>query len=172
MRCSLRYTNRIAALVITCLALMLAMPAAMAEEEAVEIEWLDLMPEGWIPAPSVFNPSLNHESQQSGFETPPPAPVVEEMDGKLVRLPGYIVPLDFNSTEVSEFLLVPYVGACIHVPPPPSNQVIYSESDKAIKIGGLWDAVWITGRMTTTHFSHDLAEAGYSIKVENVEPYR
>ena len=48
-----------------------------------------------------------------------PAPVVAELNGKRVKIGGYVVPLDFDATKVTEFLLVPFVGACIHVPPPP-----------------------------------------------------
>ena len=59
--------------------------------------------------------------------------VVPELDGKRVRIGGYVVPLDFEATNVKEFLLVPFVGACIHVPPPPPNQIIYVKSAKGLR---------------------------------------
>jgi len=55
-------------------------------------------------------------------------PKLQYIEGKLIRVPGYVVPLlgdfggDFETLE--EFLLVPVYGMCIHVPPPPPNQVI------------------------------------------------
>ena len=63
--------------------------------------------------------------------------MVKELDGKRVRIGGYVVPLDFEATNVKEFLLVPFVGACIHVPPPPPNQIIYVKSAKGFDVAGL-----------------------------------
>jgi hypothetical protein len=47
--------------------------------------------------------------------------VVEELNGKNVRIPGHLRPLEISQEKVTEFLLVSYVGTCIHVPPPPAN---------------------------------------------------
>ena len=79
------------------------------------------------------------------------APIVKELNGKYVKIPGYIVPLavDFEKGTFSEFLLAPYFGACIHVPPPPSNQIVYVKTDKPLKQKWLDDAVWVTGTITT-----------------------
>jgi hypothetical protein len=41
--------------------------------------------------------------------------------GSSIRMPGYVLPLEFKDRKVVEFLLVPTVGACIHTPPPPAN---------------------------------------------------
>jgi hypothetical protein len=51
--------------------------------------------------------------------------IVEDLNGRIVRMPGYLLPLDVIGAKVTEFLLVPYIGACIHVPPPPPNQIVY-----------------------------------------------
>jgi hypothetical protein len=51
------------------------------------------------------------------------------LDGKNVRIPGFMVPLEDNSQAVTEFLLVPSPQACIHVPPPPPNQMVLVEMD-------------------------------------------
>ena len=98
----------------------------------------------------------------------PPA-VVKELDGKRVQIGGYIVPLDFEATKIKEFLLVPFVGACIHVPPPPSNQVIHVAAERPFQIRDLFDPVWVTGRIRVVHSRTDLADAGYSIAAERVE---
>ena len=97
--------------------------------------------------------------------------MVEALNGKLVKMPGFVVPLEFDGTEVSEFLLVPYFGACIHVPPPPANQIVYVKSQKKGLIDGLFDVVWVTGKMNTVRFNSDLGEAGYTLEASAVVPY-
>ncbi len=69
------------------------------------------------------------------------------LDGKMVRIPGYALPMEHIDTGVKELLLVPYVGACIHVPPPPANQTIYVTLEDAYVARNLYEPVWITGRM-------------------------
>ena len=71
----------------------------------------------------------------------------EELDGKPVRIPGYLLPLEFDGDKVSEFLLVPYVGACIHTPPPPPNQIVHVVADKPFATKGLFEAVVVTAKM-------------------------
>ena len=79
----------------------------------------------------------------------PPA-VVASLDGKRVQIGGYVVPLDFDATRVKEFLLVPFVGACIHVPPPPPNQIVYVKAEGGVDVKGTFDPVWVTGTLTVT----------------------
>ena len=100
------------------------------------------------------------------------APVVMAMDGRRVKIPGFVVPLETDGVKLYEFLLVPYYGACIHVPPPPNNQVIYvkvAESDARIRKA--FDTVWVIGTLSAKSFSSDLAEAGYQMQAEQVLPY-
>ena len=99
------------------------------------------------------------------------APVVGELDGQTVKLPGFIVPLDFEGQEVTEFLLVPYFGACIHVPPPPANQIVYVKSPDAYELGGLFDAVWVTGTLKTQAHLNDVGDAGYTLEASTIEAY-
>ena len=99
------------------------------------------------------------------------APVVEELDGKTVTLSGYGVPLDYEVETVYEMLLVPYFGACIHVPPPPSNQIVYIKMEEGTDLEQLWDAISVTGKLKTTHSSTDLADASYQIEVDEIKPY-
>jgi hypothetical protein len=102
------------------------------------------------------------------------------IDGKMVRIPGYVLPLEFSGTKVSEFLLVPWVGACIHTPPPEPNQIVYVKPDKAFEIRRTFDAVWVTGRIAASG-SKRLVEivdgstdidVGYSLRASLVEPYQ
>ena len=101
------------------------------------------------------------------------SPVVHDYDGKIVKLPGFVVPLEMDAKTIQEFLLVPYFGACIHVPPPPANQTVYvlTEADKAYQ-GELFDTVWVTGKMTVEKLSSELGYAGYRIDATKVEPYQ
>ena len=101
------------------------------------------------------------------------APINEEIGGTMVRIPGFIAPLDFSDELITEFLLVPYFGACIHVPPPPANQtVLVNTSDEyGIKPEDSYNPVWIMGKLTTEGATTDLAEAGYIIQDAIVEPY-
>jgi hypothetical protein len=66
------------------------------------------------------------------------------------RMPGYVLPLEFSGSKVTEFLLVPWVGACIHTPPPEANQIVYVKADKPFDIRRTFDAVWVTGRIAAT----------------------
>jgi hypothetical protein len=102
------------------------------------------------------------------------------LDGQIVRIPGYLLPLEFSGKKVSEFLLVPWVGACIHTPPPPPNQIVHVQADKAFEFGGLFAPVWVTGRMSTAAAKKSLylidgsadIDIGYSLHASQVEPYK
>lgn len=81
-----------------------------------------------------------------------------QLDGKQVRIPGYLLPLEFDGKRVTEFLLVPYVGACIHTPPPPPNQIVHVKSKQGyVTEGGLFTPVWVNGVMRTEQSSADLS---------------
>tara|TARA_E500000305_G_scaffold51745_1_gene40484 strand:+ start:248 stop:919 length:672 start_codon:yes stop_codon:yes gene_type:complete len=105
--------------------------------------------------------------------------VVPTFDGQAVRLPGFIVPLEFGGDQqfgdgqqqVTKFFLVPYFGACIHVPPPPPNQIVYAEYDKGFKLDSLYEPFWLSGTLKTTLIENDMATAAYTIKVDRLEPY-
>lgn len=96
------------------------------------------------------------------------APVVEGMNGKMVRLLGYIAPLDGDIEHVKEFLLVPYFGACIHMPPPPSNQIVLVHLVSAIPMLGWHSAVYVSGRLEISHSDTALGAAGYQMSADVV----
>lgn len=100
------------------------------------------------------------------------APIVTSLHGRRVRLPGLVLPLEGDGEQMSEFMLVPYFGACIHVPPPPSNQIVYVKTGpKKAHVGQIYDAVWVTGKLLTKYQHQELGDAGYTIEAEKVEPY-
>ena len=102
------------------------------------------------------------------------------LNGQLIRMPGYLLPLEFSGKAVSEFLLVPWVGACIHTPPPPPNQIVHVKSDKPIGNVGMFMPIWVTGQMSAVPTKQALylvdgeakIDVGYSIKAATVEPYK
>ena len=104
--------------------------------------------------------------QLGGFET------VEALDGVLIRMPGYVVPFDFQSdSKLGEFLFVPYMGACIHTPPPPPNQIIFVRADPAIKIADIWAPYWIEGTLMTEKTENDLGNTAYALSMTKIEDY-
>jgi len=102
------------------------------------------------------------------------------LNGQTVRLPGYLLPLEFSGRQVSEFLLVPWVGACIHTPPPPPNQIVHVKPEKPVEMSGMFAPVWVTGQMTTGAIKKSLSlvdgsaeiDVGYSLRASRVEPYK
>lgn len=98
--------------------------------------------------------------------------VVDELDGKSVRLPGYVVPFDFSAQSAyDEFLLVPYFGACLHSPPPPPNQIVFVKASPAARITDIYEPVWVEGILKTGKFTSDLANSAYELALEKVEVY-
>ncbi|MGB0140616.1 MAG: DUF3299 domain-containing protein [bacterium] len=101
------------------------------EEPAVEVSWRDLV--------------------QYDYKKKIIPPRLQAIEGRLIRVPGYVVPLlgDFGGDfeTLDEFLLVPVYGMCIHVPPPPPNQVIYVKMNESVEVEKLFDAVWVTGQL-------------------------
>ena len=93
------------------------------------------------------------------------------LNGAYIRMPGFIIPLDFASRGVTSFLLVPYVGACIHVPPPPANQLVLVSSKVAWPSDQLWDPVWAHGTFNTAAVATELADVGYIIDPAELTPY-
>jgi hypothetical protein len=101
------------------------------------------------------------------------APVVPALNGQVVRLPGFPVPLDGDPRVLKSFLLVPYFGACIHVPPPPPNQIVHVMSDKPVKpVGSIADPIWVTGTMSVQSTRTELADVGYTMKLRELRRYR
>ncbi|MCZ0932597.1 MAG: DUF3299 domain-containing protein [Oligoflexia bacterium] len=68
-----------------------------------------------------------------------------DMDGKLVKIPGYVVPLSDNYSVLDDFLLVPDAQSCIHVPPPPPNLIVTVKLREPIPIKKVWNPSWVIG---------------------------
>jgi uncharacterized protein len=91
------------------------------------------------------------------------APTNPALVGQKVRIPGFVVPLEDSQDGLKEFLLVPYFGACIHSPPPPSNQIIHVLPVSPAKNLRSMDAVWIHGVLKTERTDSYMGAAAYRI---------
>ena len=106
--------------------------------------------------------------------------VNQALIGETVRIPGFVVPLEFRDLKAVEFLLVPTAGACIHTPPPPANQIVHVRYPQGIEVKTLYDAVWVNGEIAAENSVQAVnyvdgtapVEASYAIQPTLVEPYR
>lgn len=106
--------------------------------------------------------------------------VVDELDGQLVRIPGYALPLELEGTAVKEFLLVPTVGACIHTPVPPANQMVHVKLNQSYLVDALYAPVWVTGRIKVQQTSRAVSytdgktgvETAYTLEDVDIKPYK
>lgn len=99
-------------------------------------------------------------------------PGLAEVDGTRIRVPGYMVPLDDSATGVTEFILVPYYGACIHTPPPPPNQMVYVKMSGSRRVDvNLWEPIWIEGELNVTEVDSPYGAIGHQLAGIAVTPY-
>lgn len=143
-----------------------------------------------IPEGSVFDMVLNDSlanSFEQAIQKSKEAPTPEEQayyaalestqinagfNEKDIRIPGFVVPIEYDENQViTEFFLVPYFGACIHVPPPPPNQIIYVKYPKGFSVEVLNAPFWIEGKLLTQIVENDVAMSAYTMDAESVKPY-
>jgi hypothetical protein len=154
----------------------------VSEDGVLELTWDDLVPPEWLPANILGDTKIEDlkdddpraiEFAAKMKELWAKAPVRKELEGKLIKLPGFVIPLESDGKKVTEFLLVPYMGACIHVPPPPANQTVYVKTGTTdAKIRRVFDTVWVTGRVKIEKIEGELATSGYTILATKIEPYQ
>jgi uncharacterized protein len=159
---------------------LVAVAAGAAPPAPKELSWDDLVPPG--PQPTEAFPGAGIPGKgRSRPSMPPPfddLPVyspnpVKTLDGKYVKLPGYIVPLESDAGGLlNEFLLVPYFGACIHVPPPPPNQIVYVKLKKPFNLRSMADPYWVIGTISTKRWSGDVADTDYVMTGERLEVFQ
>lgn len=148
-------------------------PRLVGATTAREITWDDLIPPG-LAYPEIIGmgeldevaDTWNPVYDETGFM------LNEELNGAMIKMPGFIIPIEQSSDGVSSFVLVPYVGACIHTPPPPPNQLVFVDAHATPwKDDTLWDPVWVTGLMKTQIQTTEVAETGYAIDARDIEIY-
>jgi len=145
------------------------------------LSWETLLPPNWNPV-EIFA-GLNMDSLDDNdpradkamkklLKMWDEAPVNPALQGKAVKISGYVASLDFTGkAELKEFLLVPYFGACIHVPPPPANQIIFVTLAKGRRGIRSMDQVTVYGTLAVTKTETDMGRSGYRMKADAIEPY-
>lgn len=148
---------------------------------AREITWLELVPKNWDPLARLGKRDLQglqdsdpkaQQYMRELREVLDTAPTVSELDGALIKMPGYVVPLEQAKGGLTEFLLVPYYGACIHTPPPPANQIVHVKSSRPVTGFEAMSAVWVTGTLKATRRDSGMGVSGYALSLSKMEPYR
>ena len=98
--------------------------------------------------------------------------IVEGFNGRSIRIPGFIVPIEVDDNQkVTQFFIVPYFGACLHMPPPPPNQIIFVNYSTGIELASLYDAFWFEGVLTIDTTDSHLGKSAYSMRLNKVYPY-
>ena len=165
--------------------LALALPFSLAAEPAAsasthksaparQIDWDELLPpserNGTANTPAPIHDYLGGgmaAAQRGSYD------VNTALIGTNVKLPGFVVPLEMDANGlVREFFLVPYFGACIHVPPPPPNQIVYVKLEQGAKMGSIYEAQWITGTLRAETRSSRLGAAAYTLYATGMEAYK
>lgn len=143
--------------------------------------WDDLLPKQWDPMAAFKGIDLAKlddadpramdalDKMRRAWDA---APVNPAIDGKSIRIPGFVVSLDGGPNELREFLLVPYFGACIHVPPPPANQIIHVIPDKPVKGVKNMEAVWVSGQIGIGRSDTPMGNSGYQLRAREVVKYK
>ena len=174
LRCKLAFwsIHPLRILGVLILLLVQAVPV-FADTRWRELDWLELMPKEDLALLESL-PQIEHEG--AGAPALPDeimaGRVVPEMDQVPARIAGFVVPLKtVGDQRIVEFFLVPYYGACIHVPPPPPNQIIHVTYEPGFEIEALYDPIWVEGMLTIERHENNLGTASYAIPAENVEPY-
>jgi hypothetical protein len=143
--------------------------------------WEELMPAGWDPVAIFEDLNINDMADDDPrvdeiidefLRRWNDSPTNPEVNAKLLKIPGFVVPLDFEEEKVDEFFLVPFFGACIHVPPPPPNQIVLVRLKKPIEGLGVMEVVWVYGKISVEKVSTDIGNSGYSLAADKVEFYR
>ncbi|MDW3221868.1 MAG: DUF3299 domain-containing protein [Paracoccaceae bacterium] len=147
------------------------MPGTAFADAYLDLNWADLVPEGESFIPPSLRGVIDHSSSSLISEQPESSGLRTDWNGQIVRLPGYIVPIDYSGTGVTAFILVPFVGACVHVPPPPANQLVFVTTEKPYESSGLFEAVNVIGMFGTASMTTQLAEIGYALSADEIEPF-
>lgn len=165
---------------------------ALANTDYAEIEWIQLMPADDLQAllnPPEFLADIEDGGSQDSVESLDTfsttdktalrfeqaltsTRVIKAFDNTRIRLPGFVVPLESDEQQrVTQFFIVPYFGACLHMPPPPPNQIIYSESKAGIELSSLYDAFWFEGTLLIEHNEKVLGNSAYTLRLDRISPF-
>ena len=164
-----KYTNRRSFL--ATLGTFPLLPVIAQAEEYIDLEWTDLLPVGQAAYSPKANNIIQHNQDSLLAQQPKSKGVRTDWNGQIVRLPGFVVPIEYSGNSVKAFILVPFLGACIHVPPPPANQLVFVTTAKPYKSAGLHAPVNVIGMFGTASQSTQLAYISYALSADIIKPY-
>ncbi len=136
-----------------------------------DIQWSDLTPEFDTTVLQKFQKGEIEQEDVMAYMDEQATTPSKELNGKTVRIPGFLVPLDFKpGMKSTEMLLVPTMGACVHVPSPPANQTVYVKYPKGMVMteAGFTPYV-LEGIIRVQDFESDLADAVYIMEVTSIK---
>lgn len=151
-----------------------------------EVDWLDLLPaedyQAMLDMPEIdhgngpdASGSFSNSLRQEDNSLPAvmySTTVVAEMDQQKIKIGGYPVPIESDANgRYTQFFLVPYAGACIHVPPPPPNQIILVNYPAGVDLSDIYQPLWIEGLLRVSQTSNELADASYELDADQVGLY-
>jgi len=146
-------------------------PQVARAEDYIDLDWSDLIPTDLSDVPTVLQGIIDHDQAPQSIQQPESIGVRNEWNGQTIRLPGFIVPIEYSGTGVTAFILVPFVGACVHVPPPPANQLVFVTTSKPYESKGLFEPVNVIGMFGVSSMSTQLADIAYALSADRIEPY-
>lgn len=158
---------------VTSAVASLALPNAVFAGAPLEITWEDLLPPG-VPYSRIIGEGemdASNDVWRPTYDTNATR-LNPRLDGAYIKMPGYIIPIALSTAGVTSFVLVPYVGACIHTPPPPPNQLVFVTTEIPWPSTDLWEAVWVTGQMRHDIKSTEVAQTGYVLTADEMEVYK
>ena len=127
------------------------------------LAWQSLMPADYEPTYQEFPWMMEGDSVEAMEQTLQETPLVETLDGQEVKVSGYVVPLDGDEKAITEFLLVPFLGACTHVPPPPANQIVYVKPKYPLLMEESWGVVSVVGELSAEGRTSEYGAVGYEM---------
>lgn len=163
-----------------------------AKSQFKTVEWVDLIPSEVLKIllnPPSYIAEIEDGSDEDQISSQIKNTLVEEeediyqqalastdvnpaLDGQNIRIPGFVVPLEFDEEQtISQFFLVPYFGACLHMPPPPPNQIILVNAPDGVQMTALYEPFWLEGEIATTITENDMAKSAYAMKLHRLSPY-
>ena len=157
---------------VTVLPILPFLGSSAFAEDVIDLKWTDLLPESETAVPNELRGLIEHDDAPLLSQQPSSSGVRTDWNGKTVRLPGFIVPIDYSGTGVVAFILGPFVGACVHVPAPPANQLVFVTTNTPYETEGLFEPVSVVGMFGVSSLSTQLAEIGYALTADKIEPYR
>lgn len=154
--------------ILRAIAILMGLAGTAAAAEQPEVTtWADLMP----PGEKAPLPLFGHTGPVFDLDVPEQPGTFNinlEAVGQSSALQGFMVPLDVEEGRIARFLLVPYFGACIHLPPPPPNQIVEVTPAEPLKLTNLERPVLVRGILRSQISHSELGGSAYSIHAESV----